>query len=186
MAQGPYHNYRRALFGPHSVLKMLKMVANIWKWGNFPQKSEFLVSLEKLEKSKNRRPPSNGKVWLKYHTPLYKRQVLSSSHTLQLLMSTGILVCNSCLDPSTLLTWRRKWQPTPVFLPGESMDRGAWRPTVHGVTRVGHDLATKPPPPPRCLTEGRPWWLRDEELACECRSHGFDPWSRKIPHAWSN
>ena len=28
------------------------------------------------------------------------------------------------------------------------MDRGAWQTTVHGVTRVGHDLATKPPPPP--------------------------------------
>ena len=28
------------------------------------------------------------------------------------------------------------------------MDRGAWRATVHGVTRVGYDLATKPPPPP--------------------------------------
>ena len=27
-----------------------------------------------------------------------------------------------------------------------SMDRGAWRATVHGVTRVGHDLVTKPPP----------------------------------------
>ena len=26
------------------------------------------------------------------------------------------------------------------------MDRGAWRDIVHGVTRVGHDLATKPPP----------------------------------------
>ena len=25
-------------------------------------------------------------------------------------------------------------------------DRGAWRATVHGVTRVRHDLATKPPP----------------------------------------
>ena len=25
------------------------------------------------------------------------------------------------------------------------MDRGDWRATVHGVTRVGHDLATKPP-----------------------------------------
>ena len=25
------------------------------------------------------------------------------------------------------------------------MDRGAWQATVHGVTRVGHDLATKPP-----------------------------------------
>ena len=28
--------------------------------------------------------------------------------------------------------WRREWQPTPVFLPGESMDRGAWWTTVHG------------------------------------------------------
>ena len=26
------------------------------------------------------------------------------------------------------------------------MDRGAWQATVHVVTRVGHDLATKPPP----------------------------------------
>ena len=26
------------------------------------------------------------------------------------------------------------------------MDRGAWQAIVHGVTRVGHDLATKPPP----------------------------------------
>ena len=28
------------------------------------------------------------------------------------------------------------------------MDRGAWRATVHGVARVRHDLATKPPRPP--------------------------------------
>ena len=27
------------------------------------------------------------------------------------------------------------------------MDRGAWRATVHGVARIRHDLATKPPPP---------------------------------------
>ena len=26
------------------------------------------------------------------------------------------------------------------------MDRGAWQATVHWVTRVGHDLVTKPPP----------------------------------------
>ena len=25
------------------------------------------------------------------------------------------------------------------------MDRGAWQAIVHGVTRVGHNLATKPP-----------------------------------------
>ena len=29
-----------------------------------------------------------------------------------------------------------------------AMDGGAWRGIVHGVTRVGHDLVTKPPPPP--------------------------------------
>ena len=28
------------------------------------------------------------------------------------------------------------------------MDRVASQATVHGVSRVGHDLATKPPPPP--------------------------------------
>ena len=26
------------------------------------------------------------------------------------------------------------------------MDRGAWQATVHGVSRVGHDLVTKSPP----------------------------------------
>ena len=30
---------------------------------------------------------------------------------------------------------RRKWQPTPVFLPGEPKDSGAWCATVHGVTK---------------------------------------------------
>ena len=29
---------------------------------------------------------------------------------------------------------------------GIPMDRGAWRATVHGVVRAGHDLVTKPPP----------------------------------------
>ena len=28
----------------------------------------------------------------------------------------------------------------------DSIDRGAWQATVHGVTKVGHNLATKPPP----------------------------------------
>ena len=28
---------------------------------------------------------------------------------------------------------RRAWQPTPVFLPGEPMDRGAWQATLHRV-----------------------------------------------------
>ena len=33
------------------------------------------------------------------------------------------------------MPWRRKWQPTPVFLPGESWGRGAWWATVYGVAQ---------------------------------------------------
>ena len=33
------------------------------------------------------------------------------------------------------IPWRRKWQPTPVFLPEEFMDRGAWKARVHRVAK---------------------------------------------------
>ena len=34
------------------------------------------------------------------------------------------------------IPWKRKWQPTPVFLPRKSHgDREAWWATVHGVTK---------------------------------------------------
>ena len=33
------------------------------------------------------------------------------------------------------IPWRMAWQPTPVFSPGESMDRGAWQATLHGVAQ---------------------------------------------------
>ena len=35
----------------------------------------------------------------------------------------------------TLMHWRRKWQPTPVFLPGESQGWGTWRAAVSGVAQ---------------------------------------------------
>ena len=31
--------------------------------------------------------------------------------------------------------WRRKWQPTPVFLPGESQGQGAWWAGVYGIAQ---------------------------------------------------
>ena len=31
------------------------------------------------------------------------------------------------------MPWRRRWQPAPVFLSENSMDRGAWRAAVLGV-----------------------------------------------------
>ena len=33
------------------------------------------------------------------------------------------------------IPWRRKWQPTLVFLPGKSRGQKAWRATVHGVAK---------------------------------------------------
>ena len=41
------------------------------------------------------------------------------------------------------IPWRRKWQPTPVFLPGKSHGRGVCQATVHGVVRVNHNLQTQ-------------------------------------------
>ena len=60
---------------------------------------------------------------------------------------------NIAVNPSTAPTgislfynhsWRRKWQPTLVFLSGESIDRGTWQAIAHGVARVRHNLVTKP------------------------------------------
>ena len=54
-------------------------------------------------------------------------------------------VCLQCrrprFNPSVgKIPWRRKWQPTPVFLPGESHgQRSLAGYTVRGVARVGHD-----------------------------------------------
>ena len=35
----------------------------------------------------------------------------------------------------TFMHWRRKWQPTPVFLPGESQGRGSLVAAIYGVTQ---------------------------------------------------
>ena len=48
------------------------------------------------------------------------------------------------LSLSTFMHWRRKWQPTPVFLPGESQGRGSlvgcrlWGRTVSDMTEWLH------------------------------------------------
>ena len=55
------------------------------------------------------------------------------------LQSMGLLRVGH--DWATLLSlfsfmhWRRKWQPTPVFLPGESQGQGAWWAAVSGVAQ---------------------------------------------------
>ena len=45
----------------------------------------------------------------------------------------------SPLSLFTFMHWRRKWQPTPVFLPGESRDGEPGGLPSMGLHRVGHD-----------------------------------------------
>ena len=39
------------------------------------------------------------------------------------------------LSDFTFMHWRRKWQPTPVFLPGESQGRGSLVGAADGVAQ---------------------------------------------------
>ena len=61
------------------------------------------------------------------------------------------------------------------------MDKRAWQATVHGVVRVRHDLATKPPPPhiPSIPVKNKNFYSRwsSGEDSEQCRGPGFDPWS---------
>ena len=41
----------------------------------------------------------------------------------------------SSLSLFSFMHWKRKWQPTPVFLPGESQGWGAWWAAVYGVAQ---------------------------------------------------
>ena len=79
---------------------------------------------------------------------------ISTTSDMQMMPCSSVGKESACSagDPSSI--------PGPGRSPGEGngnslqysclenpMDRGAWQATVHGVARVGHDLATKPPPP---------------------------------------
>ena len=52
--------------------------------------------------------------------------------------------CQGLIPWVRKLTWRRKWQPNPVFLPGKPHgQRGPVGYSPRGHKRGGHDLATK-------------------------------------------
>ena len=45
-------------------------------------------------------------------------------------------------DPSAgKIPWRKKWQLTLLFFPGNPMDRGVWWATVHGVEKSWTQLS---------------------------------------------
>ena len=110
------------------------------------------------------------------------------------------------------IPWRRKWQPTPVCLPGKfhgQRSLAGYSPlgckesdtpehTTHALLPLRKDQLCFQRQPPLAgagkhsyhpLQQahwgvwGLPWWLSRKESTCQCRRHGSDPWSRKIPHA---
>ena len=43
--------------------------------------------------------------------------------------------CKTLYRGPSVIYWRRQWHPTPVLVPGKSMDGGAWWAAVHGVAK---------------------------------------------------
>ena len=94
-------------------------------------------------------------------------------------------VCLQCGSPgfnpwAGKIPQRRKWQPTPAFLPGEfhgqrslvgysSWGRKEWDTTEWLALSLS------------LWCGGLPWWLSGEEPTCQCRSCRFSPWVRRIP-----
>jgi len=58
-------------------------------------------------------------------------------------VSACIFECG--LFPTSILSRKRKWQPTPVFLPGESHEQRSLAGYNPWVARVRYNLATKLP-----------------------------------------
>ena len=135
------------------------------------------------------------------------------------LQSTGSLRVGhdwaTSLSLFTFMHWRRKWQPTPVFLPGESQGRGepGGLPSM-GLHRVGHDwsdlsaaavaavednyhlsLTCKPwllcaldqtaPSPPLCQQEARLMQLAGTDAGMISQHKGKHPQSRRQAGPWS-
>ena len=76
-------------------------------------------------------------IYIHTHTYIIKRFILWTYGGIHTHTHKDILPC--------IRYWRRKWQPTPEFLPRESYEQRSLV-GFHGIARVRHNLTTKPPP----------------------------------------
>ena len=92
----------------------------------------------------------------------------------------------------TFMHWRRKWQPTPVFLPGESQGRVSlvgchlWGRTESDTTEATyqqqqHALENRLKISPLYTNLLIPWLLIDEESACSAGDPGSIPGLGRSP-----
>ena len=115
--KGPYWSFMFRFFGKEwfSYRKIYKAV--YWK-----RQLEFDNEIEILE-------------YIKYKQFINEELVTFPGGTIGKEPACHCRRCKRCrFDPWVRkIPWRRAWQPTPVFLPGESHGQGAWRATAHGV-----------------------------------------------------
>ena len=83
----------------------------------------------------------------------------------------------------TFMHWRRKWQPTPVFLPENPRDGGTWWASISGVAQSRTRLKQLSRQQ-NGLLMGFPGDASGKEPACQSRRHmrhGFNLYIWKIP-----
>ena len=87
----------------------------------------------------------------------------------------------------TFVLWRRKWQPTPVFMPGESQGRGSlvacclWGRTESDMTKwLSSSSSSSRKESELALPSTTSWfimllvqWLSGQESTCQCRRQGY-------------
>ena len=72
--------------------------------------------------------------------------------------------------------WKRKWQPTLVFLTRESHGQRSLASYSSWDRKVRHDLELSL----EAFKLGASRWLSGKESTCQCRRCGFNPWVGKI------
>ena len=95
-----------------------------------------------------------GKNWPSNFVGFFLLDILAQGLPSQLSGEESTCPCRRCkrLGGSVPGSGRSRGEgdgnPHQHSLLGNLLDRGAWHAIVHGVTRVRHDLVTKPAPPP--------------------------------------
>ena len=89
---------------------------------------------------------------------------------------------STSLSLFTFMHWKRKWQPTPVFLPGESQGRGSLVGCrLRGCTRVGHKWSELAAAAAAELECGFPGGSDSKESACNVGDPDSIPGSGRFP-----
>ena len=126
-----------------SVKVLYSICQQIWKTQEWPQDWKRSVFIPIPKKG-------NAKEFSNYHTIALLSGMGFPYLEFDCSSVDNEFTCNA-RDPASIpglerSPGERNGNPLQYSCLENPMDRGAWRATVHGVARVEHDLATKPPP----------------------------------------